>query len=109
VPFPRRPHGDLDILAEGGEELHEPLEGERARTTAHERRDMRLLDAEDVARPRLRQPALLDETVDLQREIGLELLAFGIREPEVAKDVAAAFLHPDPRRLPGHHEVCLSR
>jgi hypothetical protein len=35
---------------------------------------MRLLDTEEFARPRLRQAALLDDLVDLQRQAGLEQL-----------------------------------
>lgn len=39
--------GDLDVLAEGGEELHEAADAEVAGAVAHEQGDLRLLDAED--------------------------------------------------------------
>ena len=35
--------------------------------------------------------AIFDDAVDLQRKMGLELLAFRIRETDVGEDVAAAF------------------
>src|SRR5712664_227292 len=69
---------------------------------------MRLLDAEDFTGLGLRESPLLDEPVNLQRQIGLEPLALGIRESEIAKDIVTAVLHPNAGRLLGHREVCLS-
>src|SRR5262245_57964460 len=65
--LPGRLHGDLHILAERGEKFHQPSDREVARTVAHERGDMRLLDAEQFARLCLCQPACLDDLVDLKR------------------------------------------
>jgi hypothetical protein len=64
--LPRRLHGDPHVLPERGQKFHQPPHGEVPRAIAHERRDMRLLDAEHFASLRLRQPARLDDLVDLQ-------------------------------------------
>ena len=66
---------------------------------------MRLLDAEQVSGLRLRQPALPDDPVDLQRELRLEELLLGIGQAEVGKQVAAAARDPGFLR----RQFCLSR
>jgi len=57
-------------LPKGGEEIHKALDGETARGIAHQRGDMRLLDAQDFAGLGLRQIAPLDKAANLQRELG---------------------------------------
>jgi len=42
-------HGDLHVLAKGGEKVHETLDGKGAGAVAHQGRNVRLLDAEDLA------------------------------------------------------------
>jgi len=42
-------HGDLDVLAEGGEKVHETFDGKGTGAVAHQDGNMRLLDAEDLA------------------------------------------------------------
>src|ERR1700733_4020429 len=56
---------------------------------------MRLLDAEELPRLRLGQPARLDDLVDLQREPGLQKLLLGIGQTEVGEDIAGAFFDAD--------------
>ena len=56
-------------MAEGGKKIHQALDGETAGGVAHQRGDVRLLDAEDFAGLGLRQVALLDEAVNLEREL----------------------------------------
>ncbi|MBI2202991.1 MAG: DUF3854 domain-containing protein [Candidatus Rokubacteria bacterium] len=58
-----------------------------------------LPDPEDLPGLGLREPALLDEAVDLQGQIGFELLALGMGESEIAEDGAAAGLHADSARF----------
>src|ERR1700690_220531 len=65
-------YDDLHVLAKRGEELHEAFDGEGAGTVAHQCRNVRLLDAENLSGFRLLEPALLDEAVDLQGEPGLQ-------------------------------------
>jgi len=109
LPLPRRAHCDLNVLPEGGQKLHQPLDGEGAGPSAHERGDVWLPDPEDLPGLGLREAALPDEAVDLQRQIGLELLALGMGESEIAEDVAAALLHANSTVGLVHRPLCLSR
>src|SRR5271170_1473180 len=88
--LPRRLHRNLHVLSERGEKLHQAADRELSGTVAHQRRDVGLPDAEDFAGLRLRQAALLDDLVDLQRQAGLEQLLLGIRQAEISEHVAAA-------------------
>jgi len=101
------PYGYLDILPERGEKIHEALDRKGPGLAPHQRGDMRLLDAEDLARLRLCEAALLDQPVDAQRKVSLKLLAFGVRKSQVGKDVAAALLDLDLASL-FHGRACLS-
>ncbi len=56
---------------------------------------MGLPDAENFAGLYLCEAATLDDAVDVQSEMGLELLAFGIGESNIGKYVAAAFFDVD--------------
>ena len=70
---------------------------------------MRLLDAEDFPRLRLRETPLLDQSVDAQRKVCLKVLAFGARKSQVGKDVAAALCESQTRGLSGEPSVCFGR
>jgi len=88
--------GDLDVLSQSGEEVHKAFDGERARAIAHQCRDVRLFDAENLAGFGLGNAPPFDETVDLQREFGFQQFLLRMRQAEIGKNVAAAFLHADP-------------
>lgn len=72
VRLARGLYDDLHVLAKRGEEFHEAFDGEGAGAVAHQCRNVRLLDAENLSRFRLLEAASLDEAVDLQREPGLQ-------------------------------------
>ncbi len=95
--------GDLDVLPEGGEKVHEALDGKRAGAVAHQGRYVRLLDAENLAGFDLLEAAFLDEAVNLERKPGFQEFLFGMGETEVGKDVAAVFLNPDRFSCSGGH------
>lgn len=65
---------DLDIVSESGEELHQARGGKRAGTTAHEIRDVRLRNTEDLPGLCLRQLPRFDGAENLQRQIRLQQL-----------------------------------
>ena len=96
-------HGDLDVLAEGGEEVHQAFDGKGAGAVAHQGGNVRLLDAEDLAGIGLLEAAFLDEAVDLEGKLGLQELLLGIRETKVGKNVSAAFFHSDWFSCSGSH------
>ena len=68
--------GDLDVLAEGGEKVHEALDGKGTGAVAHQGRDVGLLDAEDLAGLCLLEAAIFDEAKNLKRELGFQELLF---------------------------------
>jgi hypothetical protein len=88
-------YGNLDVLAESGEKVHEALDGEGTGAVAHQSRDVRLLDAEDLAGFGLLEAAFFDEAVNPQRERGFQELLLGVGKTEVGKNISTAFLHPD--------------
>ena len=77
-------------------------------TAAHHGRDVRLLDTENLTSSGLSQATLLDETIDLQRQPGLDFLALRVGKSEVSKDIAAAFFHGDLWLFLFHTQCCLS-
>lgn len=83
--------GDLDVLAEGGEEFHEAADAEVAGAVAHEEGDLGLLDAKNCGDFDLGQAAVFEDGIDLQGELGFEQFLFGIGKVEVGEDVSAAF------------------
>src|SRR2546425_1137304 len=86
-------YGDLHVLAESGEKVHEALGGKGAGPIAHQGRDMRLLNAENLAGIGLLEAPFFDEAVNLKREPRFQELLLGMGQTEVGKNVAAAFLH----------------
>jgi hypothetical protein len=81
------PHHDLHVVTQRIQEAREPFDGEPAQASAHERTDLRLIDAEDIGRLGLREPALLDDPADLEREIRLGQEFIGVLQPQVGEDV----------------------
>ena len=77
-------------MPERNQEVHKPLNRKISGTVAHQRRNMGLLDAQYGPSLRLREMAVLDDSVDLQGKMRLELLALRIGETDVGEDVAAA-------------------
>jgi hypothetical protein len=96
-------HGDLDVLAEGGEKVHEALDGKGAGAVAHQGGDVRLLDAEDLASFGLLEAATFDEAVNLESKLSFQDLLFRMGEAEVGKDISTAFLCPDWFSYSGSH------
>ena len=96
-------HGDLDVLAEGGEKIHETLDGKGTGAVAHQDGNMRLLDAEDLASFGLLEAAFLDEAINLERKLGLQEFLFGMGETEVGKNISTTFLDPDRFSCSGSH------
>src|SRR3981189_3992576 len=80
-------HGDLDVLAEGGEKVHETFDGKGTGAVAHQDGNMRLLDAEDLASFCLLEATLSNEAINLERKLGLQEFLLGMGEPEVAKNI----------------------
>src|SRR3989475_1644008 len=103
----RRAHGDLHVLPEMSQELHQALDRKHPRPVAHQRRDVRLLDAKDCSSPGLGEAAVFDDPVYLQREARLQQLLLGMRQVEIGKDIAAPLLRPDSLVFP-HAQFCLS-
>ena len=81
---------DLDILPQGCEKVHEALDRERAGAVAHQCGNVGLLDAEELSRFGLGQPALLDQAVDLQREPRFQEFLLGMGKTEIGEDIPAA-------------------
>src|SRR5260370_17335604 len=96
-------YSDLDILAKGGEKIHQTLDRKVPGLPAHQTRNMRLLDAKDLSRCRLGESTVFDQPVDLQREAGLNLLTFGVGETQVSKNLAAASFDPNLAIFPPFH------
>jgi len=93
--FACRPNGDLNVLAQGHEKVHQAFNGEGPRLAAHEARDVRLLNTQNFTGLGLGEAAFFDEAINFQGEAGFELLALGIGKAEIGKDITAAFFDPD--------------
>jgi len=89
--LPRRSHRDLHILPQCSEKLHKPLHRKRARAVAHKRRDMRLLDAQNLSSLGLLEPTSLNQPVNLQRQPRFQKLLPRMRKAEISKNVPATF------------------
>lgn len=86
-----RPDGDFNILTQSREEFHEASDREITRTVSHQQGDLRLLHAEDFGDLDLCHAAILEDRIDLQRELRLKKLLLSIGKAKVGKDVPAAF------------------
>jgi len=85
------PDGDFNIPTQSREEFHEASNREVTRAVSHQQRHLGLLNAEDFGDLDLCHAAVLEDRVDLQRELRLEQLLFGIGKTKVSKDVPTAF------------------
>jgi len=85
-------HHDFHVLIECRQYPHQPAHRISSEMTAHEVGEVRLLDADKFRGRALGELALLDEPAELDHQRGLELMLFGIGEPDVGKNVAAADL-----------------
>lgn len=87
---------DLDIVSESREKLHQAIVGKRASTTAHEIRDVRLRNPENLSGLRLRQLPCFDGAENLQGQIRLQqLLLVRVGQAQIGEDVAAACFELD--------------
>ena len=87
----RGPYGNLHVLPERGEKIHEPFDREGAGAVAHQRGHVGLLDAEDLSGFRLGKAALVDEPINLQCQPGFQEFLFWMGKAEVGEDIPAAF------------------
>src|SRR6202795_1525536 len=88
--FARGADGDFNVMGQSREELHKASNGEVACAIPHQQRDLRLLHAEDFGDLDLGHAAVLEDRIDLQGELCLEELLFGIGKAKVCEDVSAA-------------------
>jgi hypothetical protein len=77
--------GDLDVLAENRQKLHQPSNRHGYRPAAHQRRDLGLCRAKQLGGLGLGELLLLDQLIDLYSELGLEEFLLRIRRPRSAK------------------------
>ncbi len=108
----RRRHGNLNVLAESRQKVDEPAYGENGqRGCGSRRRDVRLLNAEDIRGLDLGQATILDDAGDLERQPGFGQLLIRMRQTEIGEHVAAAFkniVNLDRFAGTGHGQLCLS-
>ena len=98
-----RPDGDLNVLPQGSEEVHEALDGKAAGAVAHQCGDVGLLDAENLSGCSLGKAALLDEAVNFESQPCFQEFLLRMGDAEVGEDIPAALFCPDgPFRSSGH-------
>ena len=68
---------------------------EDAKPPAYQIRDAWLVDTEDLGRPRLCQPSLLDDDRDPGSDLGLDEQLITLSKPDVFEDIPAAPLDRD--------------
>src|SRR5580704_1437857 len=91
VFFARGLEGNLHVLAQSGEKVHEAFDGKGTRTIAQQGRNVRLLDAQNLSSFGLPEATLFNDAVDLQRELCFQKLLFGVGQTEVSKNIPTAF------------------
>lgn len=84
------PDGNLHVLTQGGEKIHEALDGEGAGPIAHQGGNPGLLDSEYLPSLCLSEATLFNEPVNLEREACFQEFLFGMGKPEIGEDVSAA-------------------
>lgn len=87
------PNSDFDVLTQSRKKFHEASNREVASAVPHQQGDLRLLHAENFGDLHLPHAAVLEDRIDLQRELRLEQLLLGIGKTKVCEDVPAAFGH----------------
>ncbi len=85
-----RPENDFDILPQGHKKAQQPLNRKLPEIAAQHPGDIRLLHAEKLSGCNLLQSPLLHQPVDLQNQLGLELMLLGIGKADIGKIIAAA-------------------
>jgi hypothetical protein len=91
VFFARGLEGNLHVLAQSGEKVHEAFDGKGTRTIAQQGRNVRLLDAQNLSSFGLPEATLFNDAVDLQRELCFQKLLFGVGQTQVSKNIPTAF------------------
>jgi hypothetical protein len=99
-----RLYDDFHVMIEGHKETHQALDGKLAELTAQHLADVGLFDSEGLGGLGLFHVAALHDGVDLEDELGLNQMFFGIGDAEVFKDVSAS----DFVSLLGHVSLCLA-
>jgi hypothetical protein len=85
------PDGDFNVLSQSREEFHEASDRKVTRTIPHQQRDLRLLHAKNFGDFDLCHTMAIENPIDLQGELSLEHLLFGIGKTNVREDISAAF------------------
>jgi hypothetical protein len=79
---------DFNIVAEGGNETHEPIDREPPESAMQQSRYFRLVDTEDFGGLGLCHMPLFDNAGDSAYKAGLGLVFLWAREPKVSKVIA---------------------
>jgi hypothetical protein len=83
--------GDFNVLTKSRKEFHKASDGKIASAVPHWQGDLMPLHAKNFAHFHLWHTAALEDRTDLQAELSLEQLLFGIGKSKVREDVSAAF------------------
>jgi hypothetical protein len=86
-------HDNLHILIQRDQEAQQAFDGELAEVAAQHLRDIGLADAEQICRLHLLQSAFLQDRVNLEHELRLNQVLFGIGHAYILEHVAAASRH----------------
>jgi hypothetical protein len=81
----------FDILAEDRQKFHQPPDGQRRSSQAHEAGDLGLGGAKKCCGGHLCVFAGRDDAVNLRRELCLEQFLLGLLQADIGEHVAAAF------------------
>ena len=84
---------DFHVLAQGIEEAHQPLDGKTLKLIIGERRNLGLIDLQQVCRIGLRETALFENLADGDRETHLGMLLCCARQAEIGQHIARAGGH----------------
>jgi hypothetical protein len=94
---PVRLHDDLNILIERNEEAQKALNRKLPEFAPQHLGDIGLFDPEKIGSLNLLQPAIFHDRVDLENELRLDQVFFGIRDADILEDIPAPdLLRPLP-------------
>ncbi len=96
---------DFNILAQGHQQAHQTLGRDLPEITTQHSGNIGLFHAEKLGRCHLFQATLPHQPVDLQDQLGLEMVGLCIGQADVGKNIAAAGFVVD---VSGHGN-CLGR
>lgn len=85
------PDGNLNVLSQSGEEVHQAFYRKRSRAVAHHPRDVGLFAPEDLSGFGLRDAALFDEAVDWSVSRAFSSSCSGWGKPRSAKTFPLLF------------------